>query len=302
MPSRVDAGSIMLNFRHLYYYWVVVQEGGFARAAGRLGMAVQTISAQVRELERSLGHALLKPAGRGVTMTDAGQAAFARADEMFRIGARIADDVRAAAGGELARFAIGLTDGVSKLAAHAVLAPALDTPSLRLLCHEGELDALLAELALHRLDLVLASQPAPPHPTLRLTSERLAASAVDWYGPASIVSAAARERFPGNLATLPVLLPTAQSPLRAQLERGFEALGVRPRIVGEFEDSALMAVFGARGLGVFPLAEAGAGDAALLRGLRRLGRAPGVVDEIYAIRSRLGEHHPLAEKLRRASA
>ncbi|KHJ59503.1 LysR substrate-binding domain-containing protein, partial [Burkholderia glumae] len=122
------------------------------------------------------------------------------------------------------------------------------------------------------------------------------------YGPAAIVTAAARERFPGNLATLPVLLPTAQSPLRAQLERSFEALGVRPRIVGEFEDSALMAVFGARGLGVFPLAEAGAGDAALLRGLRRLGRAQGVVDEIYAIRSRRGEHHPLAGKLRRPPA
>ncbi|WP_124095766.1 LysR family transcriptional regulator [Burkholderia gladioli] len=287
----------MLNFRHLYYYWVVVKEGGFARAAERLDMAVQTISAQVRELERALGHPLLKAAGRGVTMTEAGQAAFARADEMFRIGAHIADDVRAAASGELARLAVGLTDGVSKLAAHAVLEPALDTPSLRLRCHEGELDDLLAELALHRLDLVLASQPAPPHPTLRLTSERLVASAVDWYGPASLVTRVARERFPDCLASLPVLLPTAHSPLRAQLERSFEASGIRPRIAGEFEDSALLAVFGARGLGVFPLSEAGAGDAAMLRGLRRLGRADGVVDEIYAIRSRRGEHHPLVERV-----
>ncbi|WP_186125701.1 LysR family transcriptional regulator [Burkholderia gladioli] len=287
----------MLNFRHLYYYWVVVKEGGFARAAERLDMAVQTISAQVRELERALGHPLLKAAGRGVTMTEAGQAAFARADEMFRIGAHIADDVRAAASGELARLAVGLTDGVSKLAAHAVLEPALDTPSLRLRCHEGELDDLLAELALHRLDLVLASQPAPPHPTLRLTSERLVASAVDWYGPASLVTRVARERFPNCLASLPVLLPTAHSPLRAQLERSFEASGIRPRIAGEFEDSALLAVFGARGLGVFPLSEAGAGDAAMLRGLRRLGRADGVVDEIYAIRSRRGEHHPLVERV-----
>ncbi|MEK6422025.1 MAG: LysR family transcriptional regulator [Burkholderia gladioli] len=287
----------MLNFRHLYYYWVVVKEGGFARAADRLDMAVQTISAQVRELERALGHPLLKPAGRGVTMTEAGQAAYARADEMFRIGARIADDVRAAASGEIARLAVGLTDGVSKLAAHAVLAPALDTPQLRLLCHEGELDDLLAELALHRLDMVLASQPAPPHPSLRLTSERLAASAVDWYGPSSLVTAAARARFPDCLASLPVLLPTPHSPLRAQLERLLETLGIRPRIVGEFEDSALMAVFGARGLGVFPLSESGAGDAALLRGLRRLGRAEGAVEEIYAIRSRRGEHHPLAEQV-----
>ncbi len=121
----------MLNFRHLYYFWVVVKEGGFARAAGRLDMAVQTISAQVRELERSIGHQLLKPAGRGVTMTDAGQAAFARAEEIFRIGQLIEDEVREAARGEGVRLAVGLTDGISKLTAHAVLEPALAAPARR---------------------------------------------------------------------------------------------------------------------------------------------------------------------------
>lgn len=292
----------MLNFRNLYYFWVVVGEGGFARAADRLGVAVQTISAQVRALEASLGEPLLRAAGRGVTMTAAGQAAFARADEMFRIGERIAEDVRAAAAGDAVRLAVGLTDGISKLAAHAVLAPALDTPSLRLRCEEGEIEALIADLALHRLDLVLASQPAAPHPALRLTSERLSGAAVDWYGPAKWATQAARERFPACLAELPILLPTAHSPLRAQLERSFDALGIRPRIVGEFEDSALMAVFAARGLGVFALSEAGAGDAALLRGLRRLGRAQGVTEEIYAIRSRRGEHHPLATRILAAAA
>ncbi|WP_323122310.1 LysR family transcriptional regulator [Burkholderia alba] len=284
----------MLNFRHLYYFWVVVKEGGFARAAERLEMAVQTISAQVRELEKALGHQLLKPAGRGVTMTDAGQAAFARAEEIFQLGRLIPDEIRAAANGAVARLSVGLSDGISKLAAHAILAPVLDTPALRLLCHEGEYEELLGELALHHLDLVLAGQPAPYNSTLRVASERLAESPVDWYGPAALVTRAARGGFPGCLAALPVLLPTGHSALRARLDRWLEAVEVRPRIVGEFEDSALMAVFAARGLGVFPLSELGAGDATLLRGLRPLGRAQGVTEEIYAIRSRRGQHHPLA--------
>ena len=113
----------MLNYRHLYYFWVVTKEGGFARAAERLDMAVQTISAQVRELERALGHQLLKPSGRGVAMTEAGHAAFARAEEIFQLGQLIPEEVREAASGKVARLAVGLSDGISKLAAHALLAP-----------------------------------------------------------------------------------------------------------------------------------------------------------------------------------
>ncbi|WP_250493387.1 LysR family transcriptional regulator [Caballeronia sp. GAWG1-1] len=287
----------MLNYRHLHYFWVVVKEGGFARAAERLDMAVQTISAQVRELEKSLGHQLLKPSGRGVTMTEAGHAAYARAEEIFQIGQHIADEVREAASGKLARLAVGLSDGISKLAAHALLEPVLGSPALRLLCHEGETDELLGELALHRLDLVLASQPAPHNHNLRLTSERLIASPVDWYGPASVVRKSAVDQFPDSLAALPMLLPTGHSSLRARLDRWLETERIVPRIVGEFEDSALMAVFGARGLGVFPLAEFGAGETPLLRGLRWLGRSEEVKEEIYAIVSRRGRHHPLTQEV-----
>lgn len=288
----------MLNYRHLYYFWIVAQEGGLARAAGRLDMAVQTISAQVRALEAALGHQLLEPAGRGLVLTEAGQAAFARAEEIFRLGERLGADVQAAAaGGGSIRLAVGLSDGLSKLAAHALLAPVLDTPGLRLVCHEGEVDQLLAELAMHRLDLVLAGQPAPRHPSLRLSSERIASSTVEWYGAASWVSAVRRQTFPQSLAELPVLLPTGHSALRATLDHWFETQGLRPRIVGEFEDSALLAVFAARGLGVFPLARLGADDIGLLRGLRLLGRSEDVTEEIHAIRSRRGQHHPLVLKL-----
>ena len=287
----------MLNFRHLYYFWVVTKEGGFARAAERLDMAVQTISAQVRELEKSLGHQLLKPAGRGVALTEAGQAAFARAEEVFQLGQAIPEEVREAASGKVARLAVGFSDGISKLAAHALLEPILATPSLRLLCHDGEVEQLLAELALHHLDLVLAGQAAPINPNLRLTSERIAQSPVEWYGPKGIVRAADVADFPHSLDRLPVLLPTGHSALRFSLERWFEAQGLRPRIVGEFEDSALMAVFAARGLGVFPVSRLGAADAALMRGLRLLGRCTDVSEEIHAIRSRRGEHHPLVTQI-----
>lgn len=283
----------MLNYRHLHYFWVVTKEGGFARAAERLGMAVQTVSAQVRELEKALGHQLLKPAGRGVTLTEAGQSAFARAEEIFQIGQMIPDEVRQAASSKVARLAVGLSDGISKLAAHALLQPVLNTPSLRLVCHDGEVDQLLAELALHHLDLVLAGEPAPRNPNLRLTSERLVESTVEWYGPAAHVHKADVDQFPESLNRLPVLLPTGHSALRATLDHWFAARNIRPHVVGEFEDSALLAVFAARGMGVFPVSRLGAGDVGLMRGLRLLGRCEGVKEEIHAIRSRRGQHHPL---------
>ncbi len=287
----------MLNYRHLYYFWVVAKEGGFARAAERLDMAVQTISAQVRELEKALGHQLLEPAGRGVALSVAGQAAFARAEEIFQIGQAIPDAVREAASHKVARLAVGLSDGISKLAAHALLEPALAEPTLRLLCHEGEFEQLLGELALHHLDLVLAGQPAPHNPNLRLSSERLVASPVHWYGPSRLVHKAEVEQFPQSLENLPVLLPTRHSALRPSLDRWFEGLRLEPRIVGEFEDSALLAVFAARGFGVFPVSELGAGDLGLMRGLRRLGRCGDVHEEIHAIRSRRGQHHPLVLRI-----
>jgi LysR family transcriptional activator of nhaA len=274
-----------LNYRHLHYFWVVAKEGGFARAADRLGMAVQTVSAQVKELEKSLGHQLLKPHGRGFALTEAGETAFARAEEIFRIGQALPGEVREAASHKSVRLAVGLSDGISKLAAHALLGPVLATPNLRLVCHEGEFEQLLAELSLHHLDVVLAGQSAPPNPNLRLTSERRADT----------------KSFPACLADLPVLLPTGHAVLRSVLDHWFDQQSLRPRIVGEFEDSALMAVFAARGLGVFPVSRLGAQDLVMLRGLRLLGRCDEVREEIHAIRSRRGLHHPLARSVVQAA-
>jgi LysR family transcriptional activator of nhaA len=286
-----------LNYRHLYYFWVVAKEGGFARAAERLDMAIQTISAQVKSLEQELGHQLLKPAGRGVTVTDAGQAVLSRAEEIFQLGELIPEEAAAAASGQTARLAIGMSDGLSKLAAHVLLKPVLDTASLKLVCHEGEVDELLAELALHRLDLVLACQSPAHNSNLRLTSDRLMVSRVDWYGPASMVHKAQVDDFPSCLGELPLLLPTTHAALRGRIDRWFEANRITPRVVGEFEDSALMSLFAAQGMGVFPVTALGATDLASMRGLRLVGQSDTLQEEIHAIRSRRGLHHPLVLRI-----
>lgn len=287
----------MLNYRHLYYFWMVGKEGGFARAAERLDMAIQTISVQVRELEKSLGHQLLKPLGRGVTLTGPGQAAFARAEAIFQIGQTLEDAVRDAASQRIVRLAVGLSDGISKLAAHALLGPVLDTPDLRLICHEGEFEQLQAELALHRLDLVLAGQAALGNPNLRLNCDCLLSAPVVWYGPATLVSQAHVDGFPQSIEGLPVLLPTGHSTLRSSLDHWFEDRGLRPRVVGEFEDSALMSLFAARGMGVFPVSQRGADDLEQMSGLRLFGQCDDVCEEIYAIRNRRGEQHPLVQRI-----
>lgn len=282
-----------LNYRHLYYFWVVAKESGFARAAERLDMAIQTISAQVKALEQDLGCQLLKPAGRGVTVTEAGQAVFARAEEIFQIGELIPAEAVSAASGQTMRLAIGMSDGLSKLAAHVLLKPILDTPELRLVCHDGSVNELMAELALHKLDMVLACQPPPHNSTLRLSSDRLMVCPVDWYGPSSMVQKAQIDAFPASLADLPLLLPTAHAALRSRIDRWLEARRITARVVGEFEDSALLSLFAAQGMGVFPVTSLGATDLASMRGLRLLGRSEGLHEEIYAIRSRRGMHHPL---------
>ena len=286
-----------MNYRHLHYFWMVAKEGGFARAAERMDMAIQTISAQVRELEKDLGHQLLKPAGRGVVLTDAGQVAFAKAEEIFQIGQSLPELVRAVASKPVQRFKIGLFDGISKLALHALLKPVLGTPNLHLTCHEGEPEQLLAELALHHLDFVFAGQPPPANPNLRVQSRVLATSAVDWYGASTWVKKSSVSHFPQCLAELPVLLPTGHSRLRTDLNHWFAQREIVPHVVGEFEDSALMSVFAARGLGVFPVSRLGVNDKGTLSGLRLLGQCDDLHEAMHGVWNVQGIDHPLVVEL-----
>ena len=197
------------NYKHLYYFWVVAKEGGITRAADKLDMAVQTVSAQVRELERSLGYALLKPAGRGLVLTDAGLAAMQQADQIFQLGENLPALVRDAVSSPTVRLAAGISDGLPKLVVRRIMQPVMSEPHLRLLCHEGEFDELLGDLALHRLDVVLSDRPAPGNANIKLYNHALGTSPVSWYGTAALVKSA-KKKFPASLAEVPVLLPDEQ--------------------------------------------------------------------------------------------
>lgn len=288
--------SLSFSYRHLYYFWAVAKEGGLTRAAEKLGLSVQTVSTQVRELEQALGAALLKPSGRSLVLTEAGIAALEQAEQIFQIGETLPERVRDAATAPAVRLAVGISDGLPKLVAQRLLAPVLDTPQLRLLCHEDEFDDLLGDLALHRLDVVLADRPAPANPNLRVYSHSLGSSPVAWYAHTRW-AAAARRDFPASLADVPLLLPTSHAALRARLDHWLADQGLRPRVAGEFEDSALLATFGSEGLGVFPAATA-VDDALTGRyGLVNVGVAEGVSEQFYAVGTDKKISHPLVRRL-----
>jgi len=284
------------SYRHLYYFWVVAKAGGVSRAAERLGMAVQTVSTQVRELERSLGHALLKPAGRGLVLTEAGEAAVRQADLIFQLGEALPDAVRDAVSAPRLRLAVGVADALPKLVVRRLMQPVMHERALRLRCDDGEFDHLLGDLALHRLDIVLADRPAPSNPNLRLYSHALGASELAWYAPKALTTQA-RRAFPKSLEQIPVLLPSAHAAVRVRLERWFEKHAIRPHVVGEFEDNALLKTFGAGGMGVFPVAEMVHAELISRYGVKRVGRCEGVEERFYAIGTEKKVHHPLVLRL-----
>ncbi len=288
--------SLAFNYRHLYYFWVVAKEGGISRAATRLDMAIQTVSAQVRELERDLGCQLLKPAGRGLALTEAGVVALQQAEQIFQLGESLPELVRGAAQVQSVRLTVGIADGLPKLVVQRLLQPVLATPGLRLVCHEGEMADLLADLALHRMDVVLSDHPAPFNPHLKVHNHPLGASAMGWYA-APYWWEQARDGFPASLNRVPVLLPTTHSTVRRPLDQWLIQHRLRPRVVGEFEDSALLETFGGSGLGVFPAALSVQDDLLQRHQARLLGPCEGVEDHYYAISTERRVKHPVVQQL-----
>jgi LysR family transcriptional activator of nhaA len=288
--------SLDFSYRHLYYFWVVGKEGGITRAADRLGMAVQTVSTQVRELERTLGQTLLKPEGRGLALTEAGHVAMRQAEQIFALGEQLPSLLRDAVSEPGVRLAVGVSDGVPKLVVRSLLQPVLDKPGLRLLCHEGEFGDLLADLALHRLDVVLSDRAAASSPTLKVHSHPLGSSELAWYAPPSL-AAAARRGFPQSLSKVPVLLPTTHATARGLLDQWFERHGVRPNTVGEFEDSALLKTFGAGGMGAFPAVSLVHDDIVKTYGARFVGTCEGLEERFFAIAGQRKVQHPLVQMM-----
>lgn len=284
------------NYRHLYYFWVVAKEGSMSRAAERLDMAIQTISTQVHELEKSLGYLLFKPAGRGITLTEAGYVALKVADEIFSLGEKLPELVRDAAKSPKSKITVGVSDGLPKLVTKQLLEPILKHKDVQLIAHEGEFVDLLAKLALHKLDIVLADRPAPSNKNLNVYSEELTKTSIVWYSSKKLIKDN-KKNFPQCLNHLPILMPTSHSTVRPLIDQWFNKNNIAPNIVGEFEDSALLKTFAASGLGVFPAGELIQKDLKETYGIEFLGSCEDIYEYFYAIRSEKKIHHPLIEAI-----
>jgi LysR family transcriptional activator of nhaA len=284
--------SQSFNYKHLFYFWVVAKEGGLARASERLNISLPTISAQVRTLEKDLGCTLLKPQGRNLVLTEAGVAAMREADMIFALGENLPHRVREMTSGKALRFNVGISDGIAKIAVHRLLANVLGEPHLKLLCHEGEFEQLLGELAMHKLDVVLSDRPVTQQTGLRLMSHLLDRSPLAWYAHAKWTQQPAAN-FPQCLSEIPMLLPTHHSATRVRIDHWFERERIKPRLVGEFEDSALLVAFGSAGMGIFPAPESLGDEFKAKYGLEKVAAFPEVEEQWHLIHAARKVLHPL---------
>jgi LysR family transcriptional activator of nhaA len=272
-----------LNYHHLFYFWTVAREGGITRATRKLHLTQPTISAQLRTLEESLGEKLFTRSGRRLVLTEMGQVVFRYAEEIFTLGRELQDVLEGRPTGRPIRLTVGIADQVPKLLAHRLLAPALSHPQpLRLVCREGKLDRLFAELATHSLDLVLSDAPLTAEMKVRAFNHLLGETDVAVFGIAPLAEKY-RRHFPRSLDGAPFLLPVEGTSLRRSMEAWFDGEGIHPEVVGEFSDSALLKVFGMGGVGVFPAPVAIADDLRRRYEVKTIGTLEGVREAYYAI-------------------
>lgn len=272
-----------LNYHHLLYFWTVAREGTVTEAARRLRLSQPTVSEQLRALEEALGEALFRRVGRRLELTEIGHVVYRYADEIFGLGQEMLDTLAGRATGRPAKLHVGVSDLVPKLVLHRLLAPALrlDEP-VQLVCREDKTERLLAELSVQGLDLVIAEAPIAGHAKVRAFNHLLGECGVTFYG-APALARRLQKGFPRSLDGAPVLLPTENTLLRRSIDHWFEKHGVRPRVVAEFEDSALLKVFGQHGEGVFPGPTAIEPDITAQYGVKVVGRTDELVERFYAI-------------------
>ena len=282
-----------MNFKHLFYFWRVAKAGGIARAGEQLHITPQTISGQIGLLEDDLGAPLFAKRGRNLELTDAGRVAFAYAEDIFKLGSELEEFLRNyPVGGRPVYFRVGIADAVPKSIAYRLLQPATSMPEpVRLVCREWKLDSLLAELAAHRLDLVIAGAPIPPSVSVRAYNHRLGESGVSFFASARLFKSL-KGKFPACLDGAPMLIPGADVAVRSSLERWCEAKRLRPNVVGEFDDSALMKAFGQRGAGVFIGPTVLESEIKAQYGVRTLGKTEEIVEEFFAISVERRVTHP----------
>ena len=291
-----------LNFKHLRYFWTVAKSGSIARASVQLPVTPQSISSQLAELEAALGVTLLRRAGRGLEVTDIGQRIVGYAEEIFGLEDELLSVVREQDRRTALPFRIGIADSVPKSLTYRVVEPALhlDEP-VRLICREGHLVSLLADLAVHRLDMVIADRPMPADVKVRAFNHLLGASDLTIFCADTLLREL-KGKFPAMLDGAPFLMPGEGVAIRPALVQWFESQQLHPRIVGEFDDSALLKSFGQGSAGLFPAPTAIAAYVCEQYGVRVVGRIGSITEHLYAITTERRMRHPATLAVSRAAA
>lgn len=282
-----------MNFKHLYYFWVTAKAGGIMRAGEQLHTTPQTLSGQIKLLEERLGRKLFQKSGRQLKLTEHGRLALGYADQIFSLGSDLETALRQARSAQRRLdFQVGVADSVSKSVAYRLLEPAflLDQP-IKLLASEGKFDDLLAQLALHRLDLVIADEPMPKRVSVKAFSHPLGRSAMSFFAAASLGSRI-EGRFPACLDGVPMLVQGATTAIRQQLEGWFAQHQIAPVVVGEFDDAALMKAFGREGLGVFMAPSVLERETCAEFDVAVVGRTTDLIEEFYAVSIERRITHP----------
>jgi LysR family transcriptional activator of nhaA len=281
-----------LNYHHLLYFWLTAKEGSVTQAASELRLAQSTVSAQIRQLEHVLDERLFRREGRRLVLTEVGHTVYRYAEEIFGLGRELMDAIKDRPTGRPLRFNVGIADQVPKVIAQRLLAPAftLDTP-VHVICTEGKPAQLLGQLATHQLDVVIADAPLGPDVSVRAFNHLLGECGISLFGTAARVRPV-RRGFPKSLTGAPLLLPAEGTTLRRALDQWFAARDLRPAVVAEFEDSALLTVFGQSGLGLFPAPTPLEGEIRRQFGVVVAGRLADVRERFYAISVERRLKHP----------
>jgi LysR family transcriptional activator of nhaA len=285
-----------LNYRHLYFFWIVAKEGGVTRAAEKLGLAVQTISMQLSSLEQSIGKQLLEPQGRRLVPTEAGKLALSYCDQIFLLGEQLQDALDEAEAGKM-RLTVGISDSLPKLIAFRLLqATQTMSQQVRLVCMEDEFENLLADLALGKLDVVLTDRTVRAGGSLKVFCHLLGESDMKLFGVPRLAEQY-RGNFPASLHHAPLLVPTRNNALRGRIDAWLVEHKVRADIVGEFEDNAMLNTFGRNGMGLFFAPSALARDIEEQLGAVLVGQAPELREHFYAISNERKIRHPAIEAI-----
>ena len=282
-----------INYKHLHYFWVVAKAGGVGKAAEQLHLTPQSISGQIGVLEASLGVQLFRKSGRKLELTDTGRLVLGYAEAIFVLGEEMQDALRQHPSKRTLQFKVGIADVVPKTMAYQLLEPAIRIDEQpKMLCREGRLASLLGDLAVHKLDLVIADRAMPSNLNVRGFSHLLGECGISFLASTKLAEEYGALPFPALLAEVPLLLPGEDAAMSPRLMRWFDSLRIRPNIVGEFDDSALLNAFGQEGVGVYPVPTAVVKRVQQQSGSILLGATNAVTEQFYAISTERRLTHP----------